>query len=137
MTIKKILILTLAIFLLAILNNSWAGLIDPNKPRKTNASIYKKKPAGQALEKREAEKPLPSWLKSEPKVTTDAEKTYDINRDGKMQSSEVKIFLRDVVDEAQEKGGYRFDSPVLKEYDKNGDSVISRYEAEEINKLVR
>ena len=62
----------------------------------------------------------------------DKEKHYDINKDGYLQIPEVKIFLRTVIAEANEKGGYMIDSDILKEYDKNRDSYITKSEALEM-----
>lgn len=80
----------------------------------------------------------PEWWKAEPDVKNKLERRYDINRDGKLQTAEVKILLRDVVDEIQEKGRYSvYSSDILKEYDKNRDRVIDKTEVEGIIKHVR
>ena len=117
-----------------VVNISLAGLIDYNRlnqigARKTVSGSY-----GENVD----EADLPSWFKVEPKVTIDEERVYDANRDGKLQKAEVKIMLRDFVDTVHEKGGamyYR--SQILKEYDINKDGVISKFEAEAIDKQVR
>ena len=62
---------------------------------------------------------------------------YDSNRDGKLQTAEVKIMLRDFIDVVYEKNGAMYKSPILKEYDKNKDGLINKYEAEVIDAQVR
>ena len=109
-------------------------MIDPNKPPPKGKSVYKK---GSGVSTPPANVSLPFWMQTEPQVKTKKEEMYDSNRDGKLQKAEVKIFLRDVIDEANQKGGYQIDSPILKEYDKSGDNIISKYEAQEISKVVR
>ena len=74
----------------------------------------------------------PSWKRQSPRAETADEKKYDINRDGLLQTAEIKIYLRDVIDGIAQKGGYTVDSNILKEYDKNKDGVISAYELPEI-----
>ncbi len=77
--------------------------------------------------------PTPFWVKDLPKVTGKREKRYDINRDEILQTSETKIFLRDVVAEIVDKGSANvFDSALLKAYDKNKDGIINKFEVEEI-----
>ena len=78
----------------------------------------------------------PAWQKDWPEVKNQDEDRYDINRDGKLQTAEVKIYLRDVIKEVMDKGGFRVNSNVLKAYDKNRDGVISKYELEQIRQDV-
>ena len=52
-----------------------------------------------------------------------------------MQTSETKIFLRDVLAEIADKGSANVaDSALLKAYDKNKDGIISKLEVDEIKK---
>ncbi len=85
-----------------------------------------------------AEKPaviVAFWAKELPKVTSKTEKRYDINRDEILQTSETKIFLRDVIKEVVEKSSYNVsESVLLKVYDKNKDGIISNLDIEEIKK---
>lgn len=81
--------------------------------------------------------PEPFWAKGDTKVTTKEEQAYDVNNDGKLQKAEVKIFLRDNLDEIDKKGGVTVSSPILKAYDKSGDGIVSRLEAEKIRQEVR
>lgn len=75
------------------------------------------------------------WAKELPKVTSKTEKRYDINRDEILQTSETKIFLRDVIKEVVEKSSYNVsESVLLKVYDKNKDGIISNLDIEEIKK---
>jgi len=75
--------------------------------------------------------PLTFWQATPPKVNGEIEKRYDINRDKILQSAEIKILLRDVVDEVTENKAYFYntaDSALLKEYDKNKDGIIDNIE---------
>ncbi|OGX24816.1 MAG: hypothetical protein A3D10_07085 [Omnitrophica WOR_2 bacterium RIFCSPHIGHO2_02_FULL_48_11] len=74
----------------------------------------------------------PVWAIQTPKAMAVIEKRYDTNRDGLLQTSEIKIFLRYVITIVEEKGGYTVDSDILKSYDKNRDGVINRYELAEV-----
>ncbi len=112
--------------------DSRAGLIDYERLQK----IKSKKAAQEAAQKK-AEEDKPKWVVTQPPVKTDIERRYDINRDGKLQLAEVKIYLRDTLDVIDEKGGITINSDILKEYDKNKDGVISRYESTKIKDLVR
>ena len=110
-----------------------AGLIDYerlNKIRARKATQPKTPPKAPEEEK-------PKWVVTEPVVKSDIEKKYDVNRDGKLQLAEVKIYLRDILDVIDEKGGITINSEILKEYDKNRDGVISKYESGKIKDLVR
>lgn len=117
-----------------LIESAWAGLINYDRrnrqgpPPKAATGTSKPAPASAAEVK------LPAWMKTPPKVNTKTEALYDTNRDGKLQTAEVKILLRDVVSTVEAKGGYPVDADVLKEYDKNRDAVINRYELIEIKK---
>jgi len=130
---KKFLI---AIFLSTLLslslyiNSLFAGLIDYERLNRIKAS---RENAETVLDNKE----LPQWMKVEPKAKTKIEKMYDVNRDGKLQTAEVKVYLREVLNQIDDKGGYTIDSDILKEYDQNKDGVISRYEAEAVGEFVR
>lgn len=82
------------------------------------------------------EESLPLWMQKLPPVNNRTERRYDINRDGYLQTAEVKIMLRDVIETVEEKGGAEVISDILKEYDKNRDGVINRYELAEIKRDV-
>ncbi len=83
------------------------------------------------------ESEYPEWLIIPPRVKNSTERRYDVNRDGRLQSAEVKVYLRNVLDQINRNGGMLIDSDVLSEYDKNRDGIIDREEAQEIRKLVR
>lgn len=86
---------------------------------------------------KEPKPPAPTafWAKELPKVTSKIEKRYDINRDEILQTSETKIFLRDVLAEIASKNSFNVsDSVLLKAYDKNKDGIISKLEVDEIKK---
>lgn len=79
--------------------------------------------------------PVAFWAATLPKVEGKIEQYYDINRDKILQTSETKIFLRDIVAEILEKSSFNVsDSLLLKAYDKNKDGIISKLELEEITK---
>lgn len=139
MRIKFWLSLGLIILLLGIfLRNGRAGLIDYERINR----IKYGRPEGAQSSTAKGGSPnesddFPQWLKVEPKVTNDIERQYDVNDDGKLQSAEMKVFLREVLDQIDKKGGYTVNSDALKEYDKNKDGLISRLEADAIKAYVR
>ena len=70
------------------------------------------------------------------KVTNQVEELYDINKDGNLQSDEVKSFLKDVSAAVEKKGNFTISSEVLKQYDKNNDGLISRNELSDIETYI-
>ena len=70
------------------------------------------------------------------KVTNQVEELYDINKDGNLQSDEVKSFLKDVSAAVEKKGNFTVSSEVLKPYDKNNDGMISRNELSDIETYI-
>ena len=130
---KKIFICSLAgIFLVFFSLPSFAGLINYERLRR-----FKEKQAAGEKDLKMADMVVPAWVDNEPEAKSEKEKHYDINKDGYLQIPEVKIFLRAVTAEAKEKGGYMVDSDILKEYDKNKDSYISKTEALEMAEDVK
>ena len=127
-------VLLSALLLLSLyMMNVSAGLIDYERLNRIKAQRE-----GKVMQDSSGkEKDLPNWMKIEPKASSRVEQAYDVNRDGKLQTAEVKVYLREVLDVIDEKGGYTIDSNILKEYDKNKDGVISRYEAEDLGEFVR
>ena len=127
-------VLLSALLLLSLyMMNVSAGLIDYERLNRIKA-----RREGKVMQDSSGrEKDLPKWMKVEPKVSSKTEKAYDVNRDGKLQTAEVKVYLREVLNTIDDKGGYAIDSNILKEYDKNKDGVISRYEAEDLGEFVR
>ena len=117
----------------AVAKISLAGLIDYDRLNKIRANKTLSGSYGENVDEAE----LPAWFKTEPKVTIEEERVYDSNRDGKLQTAEVKIMLRDFIDVVYEKNGAMYKSPILKEYDKNKDGLINKYEAEVIDAQVR
>jgi hypothetical protein len=75
---------------------------------------------------------VPQWAKETPKVTNNSERRYDINRDGLLQSAEVKVMLRDVIETVEDRGSVVVYSDILKEYDKNKDRYITAAELDKI-----
>ena len=73
-------------------------------------------------------------MRTAPQVKTDNERTYDVNRDGKLQPAEVKIYLRGIIEIVEKKGGFTVNSDILKEYDKNKDGLISRIEVQDLKR---
>ena len=113
-------ILITVMFLLAtfvMADVGFAGLIN-----------YKRKNAATTAAGKKDAPSVAKWMTTLPMVQSTIEQKYDVNRDGKLQTAEVKTFLRDVEVIVAAKGGYTVDSDVLKEYDKNRDGVINRYE---------
>ena len=126
-------------FYFAVTSLCFAGLIDYDRLKKIQERRRLSAAAAQeqAQKKDEGDDAIPDWMVEDPKVIDKAEDVYDVNRDGKLQSVEVKILLRDVWTQVKEKGGYTVNMNILKEYDKNKDGLISRLEAEEIARDVR
>lgn len=123
----------LSVFLILLfvgMNAAYAGLVNyerRNRYLKQSAQVQ----AGETVVEGE-ETDLPLWMKVIPRVKNRTERKYDVNRDGKLQTAEVKIFLRDVIEIIEAKGGHTINSDILKEYDKNRDGVISRFELKEV-----
>ena len=120
--------LTVSLILLLGVSLAEAGLI--NYERRSRML----KGGGGAAPAAGQEENLPQWMKTMPPVNNRTERRYDVNRDGYLQTAEVKIFLRDVVDQVEQRGGVEVISDILKEYDKNRDGIINRYEVTDIKK---
>jgi hypothetical protein len=89
-----------------------------------------------AAEQPKVVKPVAFWATTPPEVTGKMEAKYDINGDGILQTSEVKILLRRISAQIQV-DNINFnveDSKFLKAYDKNKDGIISKLELQEIKK---
>ena len=119
----------IGLLLFMIADISRAGLLDYDRLNKKRGQADGSASRGLATPVAPA---VPFWAIQTPRVGSAIEKRYDINRDGLMQTSEVKIYLRDVIDVVEEKGGYIVDSDILKAYDKNKDGVINKYELSEV-----
>ena len=116
---KKIaLISLLAATLLFFAIQSFAGLINYERLRR-----FKERQDAGEKDLRFKDVAVPDWVDNLPRAKTEQEKRYDINKDGILQIAETKIFLRDVLNVVDQKGGYTLDSDILKEYDKNRDSI--------------
>ena len=76
----------------------------------------------------------PLWLQGEVPVKNRYEKRYDINRDGKLQKAEVKVFLREVVKSVETRGRFFVNSDILKDYDRDNSKNIERNEIEKIKR---
>ncbi len=112
---------------LALVSVSFAGLVNYDRIKRRSGGAAAK-PATPASPAKPAVDTRPMWMRQAQPATTASEKKYDTNRDGILQTAEVKIFLRDVIQVVDTKGGYTVDSNLLKEYDKNRDGLISRTE---------
>ena len=123
------------LFILMVANACHAGMInykrrdktlDAPKARTTGTVKSPKKPVALAPE-----------MKKSPKATNWTERKYDKNRDGSLQSSEVKALLRDVANQVSKKGSYKINTNILKQYDRNKDGKISGPEARKITADLR
>ena len=124
-------------FVVGLCSEASAGLINYDRLKKRSGGAPAEQPARKGY-KKEVQGSRRDWMKTEPAVKNNVERRYDINRDGKLQTAEVKILLRDVVDEVESKGRYSvYNSDVLVEYDTNKDRIINSFEADEIRKDVR
>lgn len=135
--IKKILFLVVLVVVALFATESFAQMINYDRLNKRRGTTPPTPPKTGTLQAQSSQATLPTWLVTPPKVTSKIEESYDINRDKKLQSSEIKMFLRDVVDEINDKGGYTVNSDLLKQFDKNKDGIVSRLELPELQKLVR
>ncbi len=121
----------------AIVSSVFAGLIDYERLKRIQDRRRLAEEAAKSQAPSQEDDSIAQWMIVEPKVKAKIEGDYDVNHDGKLQAVEVKIFLRYVLGQVREKGGYTHDSDVLMEYDKNKDGLISRLEAEQISKDAR
>ncbi|MDP8264954.1 MAG: EF-hand domain-containing protein [Candidatus Aceula lacicola] len=126
---RKFIILTsLCIFALMFCFDCFAGLIDWERRNR----YLKDKQQELGSEGVLSEDALPEWMRKEPRVKTKDEKRHDINRDGKLQPAESKVYLRRVIRKVENGGKVVSTSEILKEYDKNKDGVITQTEVIEI-----
>ncbi|OGX08184.1 MAG: hypothetical protein A2Z88_03325 [Omnitrophica WOR_2 bacterium GWA2_47_8] len=126
---KKILA-TVTFFLLIffIAETCHAGLINYQRRNRRGGAPA---PAGGKASPAAApvQKTMAKWMQILPSVTNQNEQRYDVNNDGKLQTAEVKTYLRDVLNVIDSKGGFTVNSEILKEYDKNKDGLVTREEA--------
>ncbi len=80
---------------------------------------------------------VPEWARVLPEVKNREDEKYDTNRDGWLQSAEVKVMLRDVLVNVDKKGLVKIESDVLKEYDVNKDGYIKPNEIARIRQDVK
>lgn len=80
---------------------------------------------------------IPSWAKEAPKPQNAEERRFDINRDDMLQSAEIKVYLRRIVERVEKRGYVSVTSDLLREYDKNKDGVINSYEIDLIKEHVK
>ena len=129
--------LAVACFTSFMISDAMAGLINYNRAQKRKtgggaAAPARPAAAAPAPAPKPAQDTRPMWMRQVQNASTATEKKYDVNRDGLLQTAEVKIYLRDVAQVVEAKGGYTVDSEVLRDYDKNRDGVITRYELADI-----
>ena len=127
MNIKKSMkiLITLLITSFIFTTLSYAGLINYERRLK---NLKKKAGTTDTI--------LAKWMKKLPRVDRRIRR-YDVNRDGVLQTAEVKIFLRDVVEDIDLRGGFFVNTDILLEYDKNKDKVIDRDEVGLIKKHLK
>jgi len=68
---------------------------------------------------------IPQWAKELPEPQNAEEESFDINRDGKLQSAEVKVYLRGIMKRVEARSYVNVTTDILREYDKNKDGVIN------------
>jgi len=76
---------------------------------------------------------VPAWLKTPQAVQNELQQKSDMNGDGKLQTFETKMYLRDVIDSVNANGKVPADTNILKAYDANKDGMI---EASELPKIL-
>jgi hypothetical protein len=85
----------------------------------------------------ETEESIPSWAKELPQPQNTEERRYDTNRDGQLQSAEVKVYLRDIIVRVEARGYISVTTDLLREYDKNKDGAINKNEIELMKEHVK
>ncbi|MFH1360055.1 MAG: hypothetical protein ABIJ41_03345 [Candidatus Omnitrophota bacterium] len=130
---KKIIVIAIwVIFSLAITPWCDAQMVNYKRLKNTNNQterVVRETKPKVSVPQPVASESTPKWMTTESSVKNRNEKAYDVNRDGRLQSWEAKVLLKDVVAQVDKKGSYVIDSDILKEYDKNRDGTISRSEA--------
>ncbi len=125
----------LIVFLMSLVlaSQSFANLIDwDQRERYLKQQEKQQQQAGKEIQ---ISPDLPRWMQIAPKVETEDEKKYDVNRDRVLSPTEMKVYLRRVYYEVQDGSGKSVStSEALKEYDSNQDGVITKTEAERIKK---
>ena len=135
---KNIMIVAvLSVLIFVVTPDGYAQLIDWSRRQGTPPAA----PASAPVRQRAVSTPSqptvaptrqPGWLQTAPSVSSRTDRRYDVNRDGKLQSAEIKVFLRDVIDQISRRGSYKVDSQLLEEYDKNNDGIIDRSEVRDL-----
>lgn len=116
---------------LVLTAQSFAGLIDWE--RRNRYLQEQQEAAQQAGKEIQLSTNLPYWMQVEPKVATEDEKKYDVNKDGTLSPVEMKVYLRRVYEDVQNGSGKSVStSEALKEYDQNKDGVITKFESDKI-----
>lgn len=138
---KNLMFLAVLAVVIFLSTESFAQMINYDRLKKRAGGATPPSQAGtsQATQTKAIEQaPLPKWLATPPVVNNKFEAEYDVNRDKKLQSSEVKMMLRDILDELKDKGDLiPINTDILKEYDKNKDGALSDNEAMLFEKIVR
>lgn len=111
-----------------------AGLINHERRNRNAGGAAANTGTGKPAPAPKAAVAMPSWKTIPPVAASKVEQRYDTNRDGKLQTAEMKILLRDVVDNVQAKGSYTVNAAAVKIYDKNSDGIISRNEIDDIKR---
>ena len=111
-------------FTFVFVNASYSQLINHNRRKKGTGS------GRVAASAKTPVKPVevPQWMRRAPRARNSQEKRYDKNRDGRLQSNEVKKFLADIIDVVESRGAVSVSSDILKIYDVNRDGVIRKSE---------
>ncbi len=120
-------VLGVLVFSFALAQAAEAQLINYNRKNK----MLRQATTGTPVQEQD-DKDMPGWMKEMPRAKDKLEKEYDVNRDGYLQTAEVKILLRDVIQEVNDRGGVEVTSDILKEYDKNRDGLINKFELDKI-----
>lgn len=132
---KKILINFIFLFCVLSVTYSSAQLINyerrnkaVSQPQEIKAVVVEAHPKKDYIEKKEA-------IKAKTIIQlNDAESIYDQDSNGKLDDNEKKNFFKSVILAIEEEGLFKVNSELLKEFDRNGDGEISRYEAYSLKK---
>lgn len=113
--------------------------------KKTPAKVVPQQDAQTSIEpkqKRSLSKPtytteknlITKIINSNPRVTTQIERMYDRNRDGRLNEKELQKIFDRIISTIERKGNYTLESDLLTELDKNKDGKLTRFEINDLKK---
>lgn len=83
------------------------------------------------------EESIPQWARELVEPQSTEERRFDTNRDGRLQSAEVKVYLRGIIEQVEDRGYVSAVTDLLREYDRNRDGMINASELERMKEHVK